>query len=584
MDNITLDQLKGIPEEKITNPNIRERKPIDTSQQKEVDPSKILGLKYQSEIDRENPDMAPPEEKVFGLIDEAIDKKINEVREMQELYDQTEGNITEEDMNSIIGFDPIEMMKNPPKPGRETRKTLQLSEEEKRKIMESRGDVNTTPEIKYNNDEIDHDALLEKEIMEGIPDDDVYEEFGEDINITDNVSVSTQKKSNAEFVSEPPNKSDVIAPIPEKQSYYDDRSEDDDLKELEEDIEETSTDDINEERIKMLKEDSKKKIKPVAFGNLTGFKVSKKPISITNAMQRSHLKNNRIADWVLPSTGRIISMREFKGTEIDLLMSEPGRNKLNTIRQQYQLIYDHVVDPYKPDTVDAWAKLISIADVDHLYAAIYRASFEGKNFIPYDCPDNKVCKNSFLSDSIPFMDMVKFKNSEAETRFNKLINSVPNEKYKSYETSILPISDVYALGFREPSIYDVVFVSAYLDDEFIKKYQDVIAIAPYIDGMYYINAEEMELRPVNVKEFPNDIVKSQKAKIITLSKIIKDLTSDQYNMLVLYVNETLKDTDGIEFIFPETHCPKCGRKIDEHTYSASQLLFLRHRLTVLVNG
>ena len=121
--------------------------------------------------------------------------------------------------------------------------------------------------------------------------------------------------------------------------------------------------------------------------------------------------------------------------------------------------------------------------------------------------------------------------------------------------------------------------------EFINKYQDIMTIAPYIDGMYYINSEKKELQEIYVKKYPNDVVKSTKAKVITLSKIVKDLTSDQYNLIAMYANDTIKDkSDEISFVIPETHCPKCGAKIEEQTFSASQLLFLRHRLAALANS
>lgn len=594
--NITLDDLRGVPQEDIVNPNIpRKANPenVNKGSVKEVNPAEILGLKSQRELDRENPDLIPPEEQVFGKADEAINKKIEEVRQMQELYDQTEGDVTVDDLNDIIGFDPIEMMKNPPRPGKiSARETLQLSEEEKRKILGAQEAVNTAKEnkIKYENDEVDEDELLEREIMEGIPEED--DEYVTTNNVagheyqlnTEDITPVNRMEEN-EVLEEPINKSNVIEQIPEEKVYKD-RSEDDDLKALEDDyVEDKSSEEaLNEERLKLLKEDAKAKVKAVSFGNLTGFTISKKPISVGNTVRLSEMKNSRVADWVLPSTGRVISMREFKGTEIEQLLASPGRNKINTIKQQYQLIFDHIVDPYKPIDMEAWTKLISVADVDHLYAAVYRACFEGKNFIPYDCPDDKVCKNSFLTDSIPFMEMVKFKDSDTKRRFDSILNSTPTAAYRTYDTDILPVSDVYALGFREPSIYDVVFVSAYLDDEFVNKYRDIMSIAPYIDGLYYIDQDNMTLRPIDVKNFPNDKVKSEKAKIITLSKIVKELTSDQYNMLVSYANNTIKNNDDITFIMPEIHCPKCGRKIEETTYTASQLLFLRHRLTALVNG
>lgn len=613
-NNITLDQLSGIPSETIKNPNLNRttskipqvHKP-DARTVKPVDPSELLGLKSKAQMYRESNESAPPEEKVFGDIDKAIDRKVEQVQMAQEIYDQTEGDVTAEDLNEIIGFNPDDLLANPPKPGKEytrvdpkTHKmvggtntkapekhvTIHGSDKEDNSSNDNVIDINDlkpTSETQtpvYVNEEPDQteDEII-RDIENAIPEE--YEEVDDDNTSTIEPDV---QNTVPEEKNEPRNMSDVLQPIPEKKSFID-RSEDDDLKALDDD---DSTDDdasLNDHRMELLKNDVKKKITPTFVSNIAGFSIAKKPITLTNA-RSAHRESGRVADWVLPASDRIISMKELSGPEIETLLSNGNaRNKLNTIREQYQVLYDHVVDPYKPGDVESWAKLISVVDVDQLYAAVYRASFEGKNFIPYDCPDTKKCKNSFLSDNVPFMDMVKFKDNNAKNHFNKLINSTPTDKYGTYNTEVYPISDIYAFGFREPSIYDVVFVSAYLDDAFIQKYQDIMAIAPYVDGMYFIDRSSSSLKPIYVKEYPNDIVKSTKAKIITLSKIVKDLSSDQFNMIAMYANEIIGDkTDEITFRIPETHCPKCGAKIEEASYTASQLLFLRHHLTALVNG
>ena len=612
-NNITLDQLSGIPSETIKNPNLNRttskipqvHKP-DARTVKPVDPSELLGLKSKAQMYRESNESAPPEEKVFGDIDKAIDRKVEQVQMAQEIYDQTEGDVTAEDLNEIIGFNPDDLLAHPPKPGKEytrvdpkTHKmvggtntkapekhvTIHGSDKEDNSSNDTVIDINDlkpTSETQtpvYVNEEPDQteDEII-RDIENAIPEE--YEEVDDDNTSTIEPDV---QNTVPEEKNEPRNMSDVLQPIPEKKSFID-RSEDDDLKALDDD----STDDdasLNDHRMELLKNDVKKKITPTFVSNIAGFSIAKKPITLTNA-RSAHKESGRVADWVLPASDRIISMKELSGPEIETLLSNGNaRNKLNTIREQYQVLYDHVVDPYKPGDVESWAKLISVVDVDQLYAAVYRASFEGKNFIPYDCPDTKKCKNSFLSDNVPFMDMVKFKDNNAKNHFNKLINSTPTDKYGTYNTEVYPISDIYAFGFREPSIYDVVFVSAYLDDAFIQKYQDIMAIAPYVDGMYFIDRSSSSLKPIYVKEYPNDIVKSTKAKIITLSKIVKDLSSDQFNMIAMYANEIIGDkTDEITFRIPETHCPKCGAKIEEASYTASQLLFLRHHLTALVNG
>ena len=86
--DITLESLKGVPSETISNPNLKKNKPAgppkvykpNEKTLKPVDPSQMLGLKSKKQIYRESNESAPPEEKVFGEIDKAIDKKWSKFR------------------------------------------------------------------------------------------------------------------------------------------------------------------------------------------------------------------------------------------------------------------------------------------------------------------------------------------------------------------------------------------------------------------------------------------------------------------------------------------------------------------------
>ena len=247
------------------------------------------------------------------------------------------------------------------------------------------------------------------------------------------------------------------------------------------------------------------------------------------------------------------------------------------------MLYSHIIDPYKPEDLDTWAKTVAITDVDHLYACAYRATFEGVNFLPYDC-GNPRCNNSFVTDNIPFMEMAKFKNEKAKEKFNALIGKPATSDNNKFKLNIVPISDVFALGLSIPSLYNVAFINASLDDEFKEKYQDVLSISPYVEHIYWINTESNTLQKINIKTYHGNEVKSMKAKIITLSKIIKELNSDQYNTLRVTVNSMTEDGDDITYRMPAVTCEKCKQEIKETELTASQLLFLRHHLASLVNG
>jgi len=623
--SITLDDLRDIPSETLPNPNLPPRRPNGAKQVKHpsggtkrsIDPAKEFNIPSQRELDKVDPAKQTLETKVLTEADGIIQQKMGEAIAMHELEEQLDGKVEYEDYVDAIGFDPLAMMENPPKPGKS--KAIRDQEAANRAAYEREQEMKTqyeydpveedieeeyadsydttelhysdseeeeygeyeSDDIEYENDDIDPEEELDQMIQDAIPEEEEYDYIEEDEIDNEPVTPSFTITKEEEVV----NKSDVMTPIPDDVSELMDRDEDADLKALDDDNIVEKGDSVQKRRLENLKREVQSKIKPITKGlNLASFKIIDKPINVTESVNRAATAFNvKTADWALPATGRSITMKAFKGSEVANLLKDPGRNKLRAAKEQYGLIHSHIIDEYKPETVDAWAKTVSVADVDHLYAAIYRASFEGENFLPYDCPDDK-CANSFLTNSVPFMDMVKFKDDNVKARFDKAYNQPSTPSNRKMKLDVIPVSDSYAFAFKEPTIYDAVFTPAYLDDEFIAKYADTITFATCIDKVFFIDPQLEALRPLNVKQYPNDPAKSLKAKIIVLSKVMKELTSDQYQIIRLYVEKLTGAEQDITFVLPKTTCPKCGKEIEESTYSAAQLLFLRHHLAALANG
>ena len=607
----------------VVDPNLQKNPPkkqAGHAPQRKIDPVKEYGLKSQDELDRENPDLRVPEDKIYDDLDKMVERENQKFENFNDVYEQSEGQLTYDDyVDMNDGFDPVDMLKNPPKPGHitmseEQRKSLQAAKERERLERESDAamaeeNIRSFPqqpathnapaqeEITYENDEVDEDAELEKEIMEAIPDEaDMMEETPNEHPAPASyyqVPESEQIQQKVEMptkddLDNPVNNSNVLEDIPDTQMNAEGRSEDDDLKALDDDTEESTEDEITKRRLELLREGVRSKVHPITKKfDISTMKISEKPVSVNNTLtkQRKSVGSVKTGDWVLPGSKRPVTMTKFKGSELELLVNDRrNRNQLNAIREQYTALYDHIVGPYKPADVEAWAKCTAVTDIDHLYACAYIASFEGINFLPYDCPNDK-CNHSFVTDSVPFMDMVKFKDDKTKNQMMNLLNQQPTKANARFESEIVPISDVFAFGIHMPSIYDVVFVNAMLDDDFRTKYRDVIPVAPYISGMYEIEAENGLIRPLYIKEYRDNIIKTTKAKIITLAKVIKELTSDQYSMLRIYTNEITGDENQpFTYRMPAVTCPKCKTEIPESEYSASQLLFLRHHLASLANG
>lgn len=338
--------------------------------------------------------------------------------------------------------------------------------------------------------------------------------------------------------------------------------------------------DESKDQINQLKTSIKAKVKPITnVIDISSFTISKKTVSVSNALTLAGAAG-RVIDWVLPATARAISVKEFKAYDIEKLNPRSSaRNRFNTYRDIYKLIYDHVVDANKAASLEAWVKGIKFYDIDHLYFAIFKAAFDKVNAVPYNCEQ---CKNVFLND-ISIEEMIKYKSDEIKDNIAKLLSHDTTTENDNYEVELMQVSDSYVIGFKEPTIYDVIFENAVLDEQFTDKYKELLAILIYIDSIYVIDAETKQLIPIESKIYPNNIVKTIKTKIVKYSDILKTLTSDQFYNLNAII-ESIKDRyDIIDYILPEAICPKCGTKIPEVVQSAESLLFTRHRLMGIAN-
>jgi len=149
---------------------------------------------------------------------------------------------------------------------------------------------------------------------------------------------------------------------------------------------------------------------------------------------------------------------------------------------------------------------------------------------------------------------------------------------------LVQVSDNYVFGFKCPSIYNIVFETSLLDQNFTEKYSNMLSIAAHIENIYYIDSKNKTLQPIEIKNDPKREVRSIKEKIVRMAKIINSLNSDQYNFVSTIVDKIEEDHKYIEYMIPATTCPKCGKDIEETSISAESLLFTRHQLIATANS
>ena len=335
----------------------------------------------------------------------------------------------------------------------------------------------------------------------------------------------------------------------------------------------------DDDQLNSLKALISEKIKPVSKKlNLDGFTIARKGTTSNNILQT---ESAAVAKWVLPNTGIVIQMREISGANMELIRSNLDRRPVPNIRGALKIIYDHIVSP-KPDSFEAWLKGVAYADYDNLFMAAYIASFAEANYLPIDCT-NESCGKAYLTDNIDIMSMVKFNSKETEEKFWDLYNSDVVNGDSLYVTKVTPISDKFAVAFKEPSLYDTMIESGYFNDEFNNKYANTIAYLPYIDEIYYIDEVNKALVPIDYKRYDNNISRTARSKVMRYNKVFNTLNADQNSIITAHVNAINERVNWFTYQIPETTCPECGFVNPANDgQTASSLLFLRNRLAVLV--
>ena len=309
--------------------------------------------------------------------------------------------------------------------------------------------------------------------------------------------------------------------------------------------------------------------------NLKNFSVAKTPVTAAKAISFS-VKDVSKADWVLPNAQICISTTGLSGSEIfSLDPSNSNRNKINTFKEIYSIIYRHITNRDK-GTFEKWMKTTRYSDISHIYFALYKATFYGSNFIHYECPE---CHHVFIKD-FDFDDLVKYKDDETKKKMQDILNGHITAN-KKYPVTRYQVSDNYVFDIKEPSIWNTVIEVASLSDAFLEKYEDLINTIIAIDKIYVIDFDNSQLIPVNPNKVDGNIVQTVANKISTYSDVIRNIPSDAFFDLRTKIANAFESNEDIKYVVPACTCPKCKKKINESEREGSDLLFTRHQLGAL---
>lgn len=331
-----------------------------------------------------------------------------------------------------------------------------------------------------------------------------------------------------------------------------------------------------------LKTAVKEKITPIRKSlDLSKFTIAQKSISAQKVMKLAVQSHQNVADWIMFSANRPLSVTGLSGPEILKLNPEnSSRNRLNTFRDMYRIIYDHVYDANKPE-FETWLKQIRFVDVQHIYFALYMATFGGSNFVNYTCPK---CNKVFVQD-IKFEDMVSYASEETKEKVRSILKmDTTTPSNDTYPVDLVQISNNYVFGLRTPSVWNVIMETASLSDQFLEKHADLIDVVSYIDTIYIIDEETMSLVPVDTKPDPNDQAKTSARRIKVFYDVIRTLSSEDYYGLRAKINEYDENSNDVSYKIPACKCPECEAEIPENKDIApDNMLFTRHQLAAIGN-
>lgn len=329
--------------------------------------------------------------------------------------------------------------------------------------------------------------------------------------------------------------------------------------------------------------------------DLSSFSISKNPISINKAVNyvKEKTKNEYMYQSVpLFNTGRTIEFTPLTGSEIVSMSPDNYNSQLDVLKKSFTIMYDHDVTKGKPNTFTKWLRSIDAGDLNQLYFGLYKATFADANYISYQCPK---CHSFFMTNK-SMDDMCtpdKNMNASQKDRLEKIIKHGSVDDDFNGKSELYAISKKYAVVIKPKSLYNLI-EPLYVDDEkFNQAYLGVIQMAAYIGNIYYINLQNNELTPIDIKSDMDSIAKTFRNKCTVLNRLIHSITADEYAMLNgKILNMGIRETEGssiFTYQIPECACEgeftegdakgtKCTHTIEKEEMTPLSMLFTRHQL------
>lgn len=398
-------------------------------------------------------------------------------------------------------------------------------------------------------------------------------------------------------VSNPEIKSDAQALEIDEKDFADFEN---DINDSPVDIEESNheEEELSEEEQKELLDNLRKQVTEAIQPNtidISAFTIASNNMSIGTSMSRISNKFSSSHSIPLYNTGRMISFTPPSGSDIVAMSSESYNSRLETLKKTYSVMYSHDASiNRKQVSFTKWLKSIDAGDLLQLYFGLYKAAFEGSNYIGYKCDE---CNNFFMVKR-DINDMYSFAadaTDEQKARMKAIEEHGEVEDNIKSREEMYVLSPNYALLLHPRTLYNTLEIE-YLDNRFREKYSSILQPMQYIGKIYFIDKEKNKLIPIDLKPDPDSIVKTIKNKCLVIYKMISSITPDEYAMFIgKLTNYNIKEIEAsnlIEYHVPEQVCTEmkvdkktnvskeCKHVIPKEIMSPYQMLFTRHQLVM----
>lgn len=299
-------------------------------------------------------------------------------------------------------------------------------------------------------------------------------------------------------------------------------------------------------------------------------KKKKDHVAIKKGTLKSYVQRKSHVTTPLVNSGIFVTLAGASIPEIIQMNNIRANSTAEVETKKLAFIKKHLVDSSVGSkmSITELAKLIYYKDIQTLYFNLFIGTFPEENEFPVSC-ENKQCGHN-LKLKIHAADLVlNAKEFEEVSKYTLYKNSTVKDVLAQSaltKEKMVRINPDLVIGFRNPSIFDVLELSSLLED-LTRKGIDLAQyerVAGYLMYMTYLAVRDPEDDEFTQYNYYSDLHE--------MLEILLVLDEDDLDTVDEEVEEyTTRNT--VRYGFKKYTCPRCGRVHKEREMPMDELLF-----------